>query len=291
MLVLFTDSDCDITKKQAKNLGCKLISMPYIIDDKEVKPYEDFEEFDAHPFYERLRNGTLPKTCAINPEKYKEYFEPEFKAGNDILYVHFSTAMSGTFNAMQIAVTELKETYPNVNFYDIDTKGITINAYSIVVEIAKKAKEGMSAPELVKYGNELADHTACYFFADSLKFFRNSGRVTNIQAVMGGLIGIKPILYMDENGMMTSIAKAKGRTKALQQLIQYFDELGDDIHNHPIVIGHSDNLELAQKLGELLVQKYGDSIKDEIEYVMVNPTAGSHCGPDGIGLCFHSLHK
>ena len=90
MLTIFTDTDTDIQPKEAEFYGYKLISMPYIIDEVEIKPYVDFEEFDYETFYNTLRKGTLPTTCAISPETYREYFEPEFEKGNDILYVHFS---------------------------------------------------------------------------------------------------------------------------------------------------------------------------------------------------------
>ena len=110
MLILFTDTDTDMTPSLAKEYGYHLISMPYIIDDKVIYPYEDFEEFNYKEFYEMLRKGTIPKTCAVSPTKYIEYFEPFFRNGDDILYVHFSTKLSGTFNAMNIAIEELKET-------------------------------------------------------------------------------------------------------------------------------------------------------------------------------------
>ena len=100
MLTLFTDTDTDITPAVAAEYGYKLISMPYSIDAKTVYPYVDFEVFDDHAFYDMLRGGVLPTTSAISRERYIEYFEPEFAAGNDILYVHFSRAMTNTFDAM-----------------------------------------------------------------------------------------------------------------------------------------------------------------------------------------------
>lgn len=289
MYTLFTDTDTDINKVEAEYYGYKLISMPYVLDEKEIKPYEDFEEFDYKSFYNTLRKGALPKTCAISPEKYREYFEPEFEKGNDILYVHFSKAMSGTFNAMNIAIEELKEMYPERKLYTIDTKGITILSYNIVKTIGELKKEGKTLEEILEWAEREVDHFATYFFADNLKFFKRSGRVTNVSATMGDIIGIKPIIYMNSDGQMTNIGKVRGRRAAINKLIQYVDELNVDIYNHSIVIGHTDALDLAKELGEKLIEKYGNNLN--IEYVVVNPTAGSHCGPDTIGVCFYAKHK
>ena len=112
MLTLFTDSDTDITKQKADELGFKLISMPYTIDGQLVYPYEDWDTFDAHTFYGKLRSGVLPTTSSISEERYIKYFEPEFENGNDIFYVHFSRAMTTTFNAMDSAVAKLKAKSP-----------------------------------------------------------------------------------------------------------------------------------------------------------------------------------
>lgn len=289
MLQLFTDTDTDITKEEARYYGYKLISMPYIIDDKEIKPYEDFEVFDSKAFYDSLRKGVLPKTCAISPITYRNYFEEDFKNGNDILYVHFSSAMSGTFNAMKLAVDELLEEYPDRKFYTIDTKGITILSLNIVKEVGDLYKSGKSIDEILKWADENVDHFATYFFADSLDFFARSGRISNFSKIMGNFVGVKPIIYMDQNGTMTNIGKARGRAKAINKLIEYFDELTLETYEHRVIIGHLDAIEFAEKIGQLLKEKYGDQLK--IEYRVVNPTAGSHCGPDGAGICFYAKHK
>jgi DegV family protein with EDD domain len=288
MVKLFTDTDTDITLEEARKYGYELISMPYLIGDKETFPYEDFEVFDYKTFYDQLRAGTLPKTSAISPMKYMEYFEKEFAKGNDILYVHFSRAMSGTFNAMDIAYQELLEKYPERKLYTIDTKGITILSNIIVKEIGDMYLEGKTVEEILAWAEEEIDHFATYFFADNLNFFKRSGRVNNVSAAMGNLIGLKPILYMNEAGTMTNIGKERGRYNALRKLVEYVDDLNVDIQNHRVVVGHSDALELAQKLGTMLMEKYGTL---NIDYVVVNPTAGSHCGPDTIGVAFYAKHK
>jgi len=289
MITYFTDTDTDITPEEALKYGYKLISMPYSIDDKEIRPYEDFKEFDSHAFYDLLRKGTLPKTFGISPEKYIKYFEPEFEKGNDICYVSFSVAMSGTFNAMNIALDELKEKYPERKFYHIDTKGITIMSNIIVKEIGDMILAGKTVEEILKWSETEVLHYATYFFADNLIFFRKSGRVTNLKGFMGDMFGIRPILNMTSDGMMCNIDKTKGRMGAILKLIEYVKTLGDNVKDYRIIIGHSDNLEIAKKLEAELIKEFGEGLK--IEFVVVNPTAGSHCGPDAMGVAFHSTKR
>ena len=289
MLILFTDTDTDITPAQAKEFGYNLISMPYSIDGETTYPYEDFEVFDAHAFYDKLRSGIIPNTSAISTDKYRDYFEPHFKAGNDILYVHFSRNMTATFDNMDIAVKELLEKYPGCKFYEIDTMGITLCSLLPVLEIGDMYKAGKSAEEILEWAKTEIGKVACYFFADDLKFFRHSGRVSGIAGTMGTLLGIRPIIYMNEEGKMVSVGKEKGRVKAMERLISYVDALGEDLKDHRVLIGHSDSLDIAEEIERMLKEKYGDDLRTLI--VDVNPTAGSHCGPNTVGVCFHGKRR
>ena len=288
MLRIFTDTDTDMTPAVAAEYGYKMISMPYSVDAKTVYPYEDFETFDGHAFYDMLRGGVLPTTSAISKERYIAYFEPDFKEGNDILYVHFSRAMTNTFDVMDQAIAELKAKYPGVRFEEIDTKGITTMSYILVRTIGDLVKEGKTLDEILEWSKTEVEHFAMYFFADDLKFFRRSGRVSGLAATMGTLIGLRPIIHMSAEGKMVSLGTAKGRFKAMERLIDTVAEIGDDIANHRICIGHTDAPEIAQELGKMMVERFGPL---DIEYVYVNPTAGSHCGPNGVGVCFHSKHR
>lgn len=288
MLKIYTDTDTDITPALAAEYGYKLISMPYSIDAHTTYPYVDFDSFDAHAFYDRLRNGVLPTTSAISQEQYIRYFEEDFAAGNEILYVHFSRAMTNTFDAMDQAVAQLKARYPAARFEEIDTKGISTISYAIVREVGDKVKAGQSLDEILAWADGEVDRFAMYFFADDLKFFRRSGRVSGLAATMGTLIGVRPLIHMSQEGKMVSIGTAKGRAKALEFLVDKVGELGDAIERHRICIGHTDSPEIAQTVGRLIEERYG---KQDIVYVEVNPTAGSHCGPNGVGVCFHAKHR
>ena len=289
MLRLFTDTDTDITPAIAAEYGYRLISMPYSVDAKTVYPYVDFDEFDSRKFYDMLRSGVLPTTSAISKERYIEYFEPEFAAGNDILYVHFSRAMTITFNAMDEAVAELKAKYPERKFYEIDTKGITTISYTIVREIGDLFNAGKTVEEVLEWAKTEVDKFAMYFFADDLKFFRRSGRVSGLAATMGTLIGIRPIIYMSPEGKMVSCGKEKGRLKAMERLVQQVADLGEDIKSHRFTIGHTDAPELAEEVGKMIRERFGDDF--HIDFAVTNPTAGSHSGPNGVGVCFHAKHR
>jgi len=288
MLKIYTDTDTDINPALAAEYGYQLISMPYSIDARTTYPYVDFQTFDGHAFYDVLRSGVLPTTSAISKEQYVNYFIRDFAAGNDILYVHFSRAMTNTFDAMDQAIAELKEKFPATRFEEIDTKGITTISYAIVREVGDLYKAGKTMDELLEWAKTEVDKFAMYFFADDLKFFRRSGRVSGLAATMGTLIGVRPLIHMSQEGKMVSVGTAKGRAKAMDYLVNKVGELGDEIEKHRICIGHTDAPELAKEIGRMIEEKYG---KQNIEYVYVNPTAGSHCGPNGVGVCFHAKHR
>ena len=289
MLVLFTDTDTDITPAVAKEYGYHLISMPYSIDGETVYPYEDFEVFDAHAFYDRLRGGVLPNTSAISEQRYLDYFEPILARGDDILYVHFSRAMTATFDNMDKAIAQLKAKYPDRTVYTVDTKGITLNALGVVLEIGDLYKAGKSVGEILEWAKINVDKVACYFFADDLKFFRHSGRVSGLAGTMGTLLGIRPIIYMSEEGKMVSVGKEKGRVKAMERLISYVEQLGDDLKGHRVLVGSSDCKEIADEFIGMLKERFGSGLN--IVYADVNPTAGSHCGPNTLGVCFHAKRR
>ena len=289
MYTLFTDTDCDITPEIAARYGYKLISMPYTIEGEQIFPYVSFKEFDYKAFYDRLRKGVIPTTSALSPVEYINYFEPEFKAGRDILYVHFSAAMTATFNSMRLALEELAEKYPDRKLYQIDTKGITLGSYSICLTIGELYKKGASIEEIQAWADKEIDKTAFYFYADDLKFFGKSGRVSGFAAFFGNIIGLKPIIFIDTDGKMKTKDKCRGRKQALQRLLEYVIELEEDIKEHRVVIAHTDALPIAEEFGKMMKDYFGEDL--EIEYEVVNPTAGSHCGPNAMGITFHAKHR
>ncbi|MDY5441135.1 MAG: DegV family protein [Candidatus Enteromonas sp.] len=289
MLKIFVDTDCDVTPEIANKYGFGLISMPYVEKENVIRPYEDWETYDPHAFYDKLRHGELATTCALAPTDYIRYFEPYFEKGDDILYVHFSSAMTSTFNSMRLALDDLMERYPDRKFYACDTLCITIPALAIVERVGELALKGASAEEIVEFVEKEKQHYACYFFADDLKFFARSGRVSGISAVMGNLLGIKPIININSAGKMGSIAKGKGRLKSIEKVLDYVEALQEDMKSYPVYVASTDCDGLAKKFISVFTERFGDGF--DIRLVPINPTAGAHCGPDSTGIAFHAKSR
>lgn len=288
MYTIFTDTDCDFTPPDVTKYGIKLISMPYSVDGKTIYPYEDFQEFDAHSFYESLRDGVVPTTSAISKERYLHYFEPEFQNGRDILYLHFSSAMSATFSSMKEAVEDLKRRYPERTFYSADTSGISILSRNIVKEALEYAV-GREPWEVAEWVTKEKNHFAVYFFANDLRFFRRSGRVSGLAATIGTILGVRPIIFVNDEGKMVSIGKERGKANTTERLLHTVEELGKDLNKHRIIIGHTDAPETAEELRTALIERFGKALR--IECLDVNPTAGSHCGPSTVGISFYAKHR
>ncbi len=291
MFKLFVDTDMDFGPEDAKKYDLGLISMPIVIGEEEIFPYEEgpMEAFDAEAYYGRLRGGLVPKTCGLNIIKYKTYFEPVLKEGKDILYAHFSESMSGTFNAMRLAIEELKESYPERRIEEVDTLGITSLGRVIVLDALPLYKEGKSLDEVKAHIEEERSHYACVFFADDLKFFKASGRVSGFSALLGGAIGIKPIIGIESDGVMRPIAKAVGSQPALRRLFNDVKAKGDRIGQFPFVIVHSGiDRKYINILEGMLKKEFGEFPYEEI---VLNPTAGAHSGPDCLGVAFHAKSR
>ena len=288
MYVLFTDTDNDVTPEIAKEYGYNLISMTYSIDGNDVYPYVDFEKFDDAEYYNKLRNGVVSKTSAVNPEQYIEYFEPFFKEGKDILYVHFSEALSGTFSNMHKALAILKEKYPERKFYSVDTKGISILGLIIIREVGDMYLQGKSPEEIVEWVENNRLNYAIYLYADDLNFFAKSGRINNFSAIMGSILGLHPIIHINKEGKMLSLMKVRGKKSTIKKIVEIVESTQQNIQNTRVIIGHANCLDDAKYLASLLEEKFG---KLNIEYVVVNPTAGAHCGPDSMGVAFRTVSR
>lgn len=287
MYQLFCDSNCELWHTTVKELGLNLIRMPYTVGDKEYF-YDMGENTDFKGFFDKMRAGETPKTSALNEYAYTEYFEPVLARGEDIYYVTFSHKMSGTFEAMKSAIAKLKEKYPDRQIRYKDSKTISLGSGFVTYYAALKYKDGATMDELDAYLDELIPHTATYFVVEDLTYLYRGGRVSGVSKVVGNLLGIKPILYFDEEGKILNINKVKGFKKALSTLREYMRAKCSELDKYKVMVLQADCEKVAEEFVASLKAEFGD-----IDVVMqpVGPVIGSHCGPGTIGLIFHCKER
>ena len=287
MYQLFCDSNCELWHTRIKELGLNLIRMPYIMDDQELF-YDMGEKHDFKAFYDKMRAGATPKTAALNEYAYTEYFEPVLARGEDIYYITFSHQMSGTFNAMKNVIAQLKEKYPEREIRFKDSKLISLGSGMITYYGALKYKEGATMDELDAYLDDLIEHTATYFVVDDLTYLYRGGRVSGVSKVIGNLLGIKPILYFNEEGKILNIDKVKGFKKALSTLLNYMKTKGSDLDKYKVFVMSADCDETAEAFVASMKAQFGEL---DVEIQPVGPVIGAHCGPGTLGLIFHAKEK
>ena len=287
MYQLFCDSNCELWHTTVKELGLNVIRMPYIVDGEEYF-YDMGENTDFKAFFDKMRAGATPKTAALNEYAYTEYFEPVLARGEDVYYITFSHQMSATFNSMKNVIAQLKEKYPEREIRFKDSKLISLGSGFVTYYGALKYKEGATMDEMDAYLDDLIKHTAIYFVVNDLTYLYRGGRVSGVSKVVGNLLGIKPILYFNEEGKILNIEKVKGFKKALATMIGYMKKKGSDLDKYKVYILHADCEAEAQAFISSIKAEFGEL---DIELQPIGPVIGAHCGPGTIGLVFHANEK
>ena len=281
MSVFFTDTDCEMSYIDSDNLGMRVIGMPYTLKNEE-HVYDFGRDFDAKKFYDIMRGGEVVTTSALNTQEYIDYFEPVLAAGEDILYVHFSRELSGTFNHMDIAIEELKKKYPERKITCFDTRNICIGAGIQSIEACKLHNAGVSDEEVVKFLTEFKDKAAIYFYVDSLQYLKRGGRISAMSAVMGSMLNIKPILTVNE-GKLEKLTTVKGTKKALDFMVSKFESEYIDDDKYEVFILDADNKQVGDELAEK-IRNTGKKVS--IRRIDVGPVIGAHAGPGTVGIVF-----
>lgn len=288
MSVFFTDSNSELWFDKVEKLNLQFISMPYTLNDVE-SGYDLGKTHDFKNFFNTIKQGGVAKTSALNPQDYIDYFEPFLAKGEDILYVHFSSGLSATFDFMNQAIAQLKDKYPKRTIKTVDTLNISLGAGIIAYEAALLHNKGASDDEVIKFVEKFRHEISIYFVVDSLQHLKRGGRISSAQAIIGGMLNVKPVLTVTKEGKLVSFGKASGMKKAIAELAEKVKNEGVNVTKFPIGILHADSTEEANLLKDKVRAIVGD--KAEIWVQEVGPTVGTHCGPGTIGIAFHSSAK
>lgn len=281
MSKFFCDSNSEIWYTRFDELHATCIQMPYTVDGKESY-YDLGRNTDNRAFFAAMRAGASVKTQALNESDYVAYFEPVLQNGEDILYVHFSRAMSGTFASMEKAIAYLQEKYPERKITTAETKHISMGSGMVTYYAAKLHNEGASDEEVVRFVQEFRTRVKTYFTVDDLVYLKRGGRLSAFKAMIGTILRLKPIIATNEEGKLVNILNAKGRKKALHTLIDYMERDGVDLQ-YPISVMNADTDEDTALFVEMIREKYPTA---QVWEQTVGPVVGCHCGPDTIGLIF-----
>lgn len=281
MSVLLCDSNCELWYTTVKELGIDYIPMPYLYNDREYF-YDLGENTDFAAFYSAVRAGAVPKTQALNPENYKDVLEPYFAAGEDVLYISFSHAMSGTFAQLDAAISELKQKYPNRKCTVFDTKSISLGTGIQVKAAAELKNKGASDEEIISFLNDFTNRVAVYFVVDDLMHLKRGGRLSAASAVVGTLLSVKPVLTTNSQGGLSVLEKVSGRKKAVRSLCEKVARTIAD-YNYPVYVLDADCKEDGDELAAMIKAHRPEA---DIVRQTVGPVIGSHCGPGTLGVIF-----
>ena len=279
--IIFTDSACDIKPEILDEWGVKYCSLTLRFTGEDKEYLND--EIDVKEFYDKMRAGGVAKTAAINSEVFAEKFEEIIKEGKDILYLGFSSGLSTTYNSARLAAKQLSDSYPESKIITVDTLAASAGQGLLVRLVVNKKNEGATIDEAADYAISTVSKICHWFTVDDLVYLKRGGRISSAAAFFGNVIGIKPVLHVDNAGHLVNVMKVRGRKSAIATMAEKFGEFADDKENGLIYISHADCIKDANELCEICKEKYGTSVDIITD---VGPVIGAHSGPGTLALFF-----
>ncbi len=278
---VFVDGSANLPKEMLD--GIDVLPCGYLVNGEQKTYTGDLESFDAHTYYEGLKNGDQIKTSLLNTQTFLDHFTPLVKEGKDIIYIAMAAGISGTYNAAVTAAEDLMEEYEGSFIHIVDSKGCGFGSGILGIKAAQLSRDGVSCREAAKILDEAVPHACQYFTVDDLNFLKNTGRVSGVTASIGTILSIKPILFGDSTGHIISCGKVRGRKKSISTLAEKYKEKKMDSADKIVCISHGDCLDEAEELAALVKEITPDA---KITIASHEPFSGAHVGPGMLGLFF-----
>lgn len=277
---ILTDSGCDLSQAILDELKVHRASLTVNFKGQTLA---DSVDAGIKDIYEGLRAGEAATTSAINPETWKQAMEPSLKDGKDLLVIAFSSGLSTTYQSAVIAANELSESYPERQIRVVDSLSASLGQGLLVWYAAKKRDEGLSLEELAAWVEENRLKLSHWFTVDDLKFLKRGGRISAATALLGTMLNIKPVLHVDDEGHLVSVATVRGRKASIKALASKLGETGIPGRNDIAFICHGDCIDDAKYLESIIKEQYG--VK-EVHIGYTGAVIGSHSGPGTLALFF-----
>ena len=279
---IVTDSTANLTANQLKENAVIEIPFSYFLKEKEYN-CPDLESFNDKQYYEAIRNGEKITTSQINPQRYIDSMQPLLEAGEDILFVGLSSGISGSFASAVMAKDQLLEEFPERTIELIDSLGAGLGEGLLVLKAAKCRSNGMELAETTERILSFRDRMYQVFIVDDLMHLRRTGRLSNAGAIVGSVLGIKPLLKGNEEGKIVAFEKIRGRKKAIKAMAEKYFSLARNAMKQTIGITYADCKADAEYLASLIQEKLAPK---EIILLKHEPVTGSHIGPGALALFF-----
>lgn len=281
--VVMTDSSADLTAGLVEQLGLDVIPLSVNVGEQSFMNYPDEREISSPDFYDLLRKGANAQTSAVNVDAFLNAMSVHLKAGKDVLYLGFSSGLSSTYGASEIAAQELRETYPDRKILTVDTLCASLGQGLLVYLTMQKVLAGATIEEAAAYAEENRLHLCHWFTVDDLFFLKRGGRVSAATALVGSALGIKPVLHVDNEGHLINVSKARGRKNSILALVDRMESSAIEPQKQTIFISHGDCLADAEFLAAEVRKRFGVT---DITINFVGPVIGAHSGPGTLALFF-----
>ena len=280
---IITDSTTDLAPEMIRELGVQVAPLCYVMDGSTYHNIPGGGEMSDQAFYQKLREGTMPTTTQINSEEFVALFTPVLEAGEDILYIAFSSGLSGTCQSAHLAARELKDRFPERRVEVFDSLCASMGEGLLVYHAATRKNQGATMDEVLAWLKENVLHLCHWFTVDDLNHLKRGGRVSTATALVGTMLGIKPVLHVDDEGHLIPVSKVRGRKQSLDALVKKMEETAIDSKDQVVFLSHGDCLEDAQYVAKQVKEKLG--VK-EVKINFIGPVIGAHSGPGTVALFF-----
>lgn len=280
--ILASDATLDLPLDMVEKYHIAVVPMAFNLDGQEILHYPDERNMSIESFYEALKQGKTASTSQINPATYVEFFTPILEKGEDILYVCFTSGLSGTYQSALIAKDMLSEDFPERTIYVIDSLCASAGLGYFMNLVGQKKDEGFTLEELKDWVVENRTRIAHWFTVDDLFHLQKGGRLSLAEAMLGSALKIKPIISVDGEGKLYVENKVRGNKKSVEYMIAKINDTMDE-NEHTVFIGHGDAEERALELKEKLLER---TKAENIRITKIGPIIGTHTGPGMLAVLF-----
>lgn len=284
---LASDATLDLPIDLIEKFNIAVVPMSFTLDDEEIQHYPDERNMTTEDFYEALKQGKKSVTSQINPVSYVEFFTPILEKGEDILYICFTSGLSGTYQSALIAKNMLEEDFPERTIEVVDSLCASAGQGYFVYLTALKKEEGLSLEELTDWVMAHRNRIAHWFTVDDLFHLQRGGRLSFAEAMLGSALKIKPIISVNDEGKLYVENKVRGNKKSMEYMIAKINDTMDD-DEHTVFIGHGDAEERALALKEQLEAK---TKAENVRITKIGPIIGTHTGPGMLAVLFMEKEK